>query len=434
VLGTGGVTLFYGSPKDGYRFFGSVIERQGKPNTVDNPRDMFDMLNQRERPIYEVMRAHDPNAPRYAARAQAAREWHAEYFNPQNPYFQKMFSGRRAVGTGATEHGVPQSRSQTSGQFGLLFSRYFKVKVRDVGGTAIMLLQAPIIGFLLALVFGGQKDAIPYWCLGALQELAKKSGSAATSDDVLKNLSATPDHAGAIFFLVVAAVWFGTSNAAREIVSESAIYKRERMVNLKVFNYVGSKFLLLSFFCVIQCTVLLAIVFFALRFNGGPQAFLISLATLIATAMNSVAVGLLLSTLVSSSEAAMALTPIALIPQVVLGGLMVPMTTNPLLEWPMYLMPARWGFQGVVAQERVAIGSHPAWLIELRKPELTSPENFVFQGKFRCAEAQLASTDYHGAWGFTTYHNYWLPPAVLLGMSVVAFITILVILKRRDSI
>ena len=28
----------------------------------------------------------------------------------------------------------------------------------------------------------------------------------------------------------------------------------------------------------------------------------------------------------------MALTPIALIPQVVLGGLMVPMTTNPLLE------------------------------------------------------------------------------------------------------
>jgi hypothetical protein len=283
-------------------------------------------------------------------------------------------------------------------------------------------------------VFGGQKDAIPYWCLGALQELAKKSGSAATSDDVLKNLSATPDHAGAIFFLVVAAVWFGTSNAAREIVSESAIYKRERMVNLKVFNYVGSKFLLLSFFCVIQCTVLLAIVFFALRFNGGPQAFLISLATLIATAMNSVAVGLLLSTLVSSSEAAMALTPIALIPQVVLGGLMVPMTTNPLLEWPMYLMPARWGFQGVVAQERVAIGSHPAWLIDLKKPELTSPENFVFQGKFRCAEAQLASTDYHGAWGFPTYHNYWLPPAVLLGMSVVAFITILVILKRRDSI
>jgi ABC-type multidrug transport system ATPase subunit/pSer/pThr/pTyr-binding forkhead associated (FHA) protein len=434
VLGVGGVTLFYGSPKDGYRFFGSVLERQGRPNAVDNPRDMFDMLNQRERPIYDVMRQHDPNAPRYAARAQAAREWHAEYFNPNNPFFQKMFSGRRAVGTGGTDHGVPQTRPKSRGQFGLLFSRYFKVKVRDVGGTMIMLLQAPIIGFLLALVFGGQKDAIPYWCLGALQELSRRAGIGGGSEEVLKNLPPTPDHAGAIFFLVVAAVWFGTSNAAREIVSERAIYRRERMVNLKLFNYVGSKFLLLTFFCVIQCTVLLAIVFFALRFNGGPQAFLVSLVTLIVTAMNSVAVGLVLSTLVDSSEAAMALTPIALIPQVVLGGLMVPMTTNPLLEWPMYLMPARWGFQGVVGQERLAIADQPAWLIDIKKPDVTSPADFVFQGKFRCAEAQIASADFNGAWGFTTYTNIWLPPVVLLGMSLFAFITILVILKRRDSI
>jgi hypothetical protein len=130
----------------------------------------------------------------------------------------------------------------------------------------------------------------------------------------------------------------------------------------------------------------------------------------------------------------MALTPIALIPQVVLGGLMVPMTTNPLLEWPMYLMPARWGFQGVVAQERIAIANQPAWLIDLKKPDVTSPENFVIQGKFRCAEAQIASADYNGAWGFTTYADAWLPPAVLTGMSVIAFIAILVFLKRRDSI
>src|SRR6185436_14741536 len=116
------------------------------------------------------------------------------------------------------------------------------------------------------------------------------------------------------FFLVVAAVWFGTSNAAREIVSERAVYMRERMVNLRLFNYVISKFVLLSLFCVIQCTVLLFIVFFSLGFNGGMPAFGIELATLTITAMNSVAMGLFISTLVHSSEAAMALTPIALIP------------------------------------------------------------------------------------------------------------------------
>jgi hypothetical protein len=394
---------------------------------------MFDMLNQRERPIFDAMRAQNPATPRYLARAQAAREWNGEYFNPQNPIYQRMFSGKRAVGTGSTQRAV-QSQPTSAGQFGLLFSRYFKVKVRDVGGTAIMLLQAPIIGVLLAMVFGGQKDAIPYWCLGALQELSRRSGGLGNNTEtMLKNMATTPDHSGSIFFLIVAAVWFGTSNAAREIVSERAIYMRERMVNLRLPQYVFSKFLLLSLFCVIQCTVLLAIVFFALGYNGGPRAFLISLGTLVVTSMNSVGVGLLLSALVTSSEAAMALTPIALIPQVVLGGLMVPMTTNPLLQWPMYLMPARWGFQGVIGQERQAIANDAAWVLDLARPDVTSPENFIFQGKFKCAEAQIASMDFNGAWGFTDYQIAWLPPAVLAGMTLVALIAILIILRRRDA-
>jgi hypothetical protein len=428
------LTIFFGPPRDGYTFFGSFRERLGKSNDIDNPRNMFDMLNQRERPIFEAMRAQNPNTPRYLARIAAAREWNAEYFNPQNPIFQKMFAGRRAVGTGSPQQGMPKSRPHTSGQFGMLFSRYWKVKARDVGGTLIMLLQAPIIGVLLAAVFGGQRDGIPFWCLGALQELSKKSGGTGTGiEDTLKAMQTTPDHSAAIFFCVVSAVWFGTSNAAREVVSERAIYMRERMVNLKLFNYIFSKFVLLSLFCIVQCTVLLAIVFFALGFNGGLPAFGISLATLIVTAMNSVAIGLLLSTLVTSSEAAMALTPIALIPQVVLGGLMVPMTTNPMLQWPMYLMPARWGFQGMIAQERIAIANDPAWIIDLKKPDTTSLENFLVAGKFRCAEAQIASIDFNGAWGFSNYQAFWLPPAVLAGMMVSLLIFILVILKRRDA-
>jgi ABC transport system ATP-binding/permease protein len=435
ILGPGGLLTFYGSPKDGYRFFGSWLERQGKPNTVDNPRDMFDMLNLRERPIFDAMRAQNPNTPRYAARAQGAREWNAEYLNPQNPVFQKMFSGRRAVGTPTDQRGVPGGRGETSGQFWLLFGRYFKIKMRDVGGTAIMLLQAPIIGVLLALVFGGQKDAIPYWCLGALQELARKSGGVGDGlTQTLNSMQTTPDHSASIFFVVVAAVWFGTSNAAREIVSERAIYMRERMVNLSLFNYIFSKFVLLSLFCVIQCAILLAIVFFSLGYSGGIVAFSIELGTLTIMAMNSVAIGLFLSTLVASGEAAMALTPIALIPQVVLGGLMVPMTTNALLELPMYLMPARWGFEGLVAQERLAILNDPAWVIDIKKPDLTSVENFITAGRFRCAEAQIASSDFMGAWGFHNYNLSWLPPAVLGGMMLLTLMVILIILKRRDAI
>jgi ABC-type multidrug transport system ATPase subunit len=435
VMGYGGTPMFFGPTKpDAYRFFGSWNERNGK-GPIDNPRDMFDMLNMRERPIFEQLRAQDPNAQRGQARQLAAKEWNKEFYNNANPTFQKMYANKRAVGTEPTTRGVPHRGSTTGGQLGLLLSRYLKVKMRDVGGTAIMLLQAPIIGAMLALVFGGQRDSIPYWCLGALQELTKKGGQASQQDaNFLSGMKTTNDHTAAIFFLVVAAVWFGTSNAAREIVSERAIYMRERMVNLGLFNYVFSKFALLAFFCVIQCTLLLGITFFALGFNGGPLAFLIELAVMITTSVNAVAVGLMLSTVVASSEAAMALTPIALIPQVVLGGLMVPMTTNPALKWIMMIMPARWGFQGVVAQERLAIAPDPAWVIDLKNPTLNIADDFVKNGRFRCATAQIASDTFNGAWGFVDFEYTWLPFAVLGGMMLLTLIVMLAVLKRRDPV
>jgi len=230
----------------------------------------------------------DPNAQRGHARKYAALEWRKEFFNDQNATYRKMYSGRRSIGTGQSGQGLPEGRGQTHGQLRLLLSRYFKVKVRDVGGTAIMLLQAPIIGILLGVVFVGQEKSIPAWCLGALQELSGKAqGPGTTSADVLKKMEVTTDHTAAAFFLVVAAIWFGTSNAAREIVSERAIYLRERMVNLGLLNYVLSKYLLLAFFCLIQCTVLLAIVFFMLGFHGGPTAFLQQLGALVATSLSA---------------------------------------------------------------------------------------------------------------------------------------------------
>ena len=123
------------------------------------------------------------------ARQQAAREWNAEFFNPQNPIFQKMYSGRRAVGTGAQQQACPASAAADhAGSSACSSAATSRTKVRDVSGTVIMLAQAPIIGVLLALVFGGQKDAIPYWCLGALQELATSlaAGWAIDLDDLLR--------------------------------------------------------------------------------------------------------------------------------------------------------------------------------------------------------------------------------------------------------
>jgi ABC-type multidrug transport system ATPase subunit/pSer/pThr/pTyr-binding forkhead associated (FHA) protein len=445
IMGYGGIPTYFGpTGEPSYRFFRTILDNPQSPfrnmsiaqgRSVDNPRDMFDMLNIRERGVQEAMKRTDPNVTRNTARLAAAREWRAEFMQNGNPVFQQMYSGRRAVGTEPAARGVPHRASVALfNQLMLLMSRYWKIKIRDRAGAAIMFLQAPVIGLMLAFVFAGQKEAVPFWCLGALQELGKKVQSSQGSTDLLARMLATKDNTAAMFFVVVSAVWFGTSNSAREIVTERAIYLRERMVNLSIVNYVFSKYIILSLICVFQCTMLLGIVFFTLGFHGGVLAFLLELAVMVAVAMNACALGLLLSTVVASAEAAMALTPIALIPQVVLGGLMVPMTTNPMLKPLMYIMPARWGFEGSIAHERLAIEREPAWWIDLQNPTLNSPPDYVFGGHFQCAVAQMGSESLKGAWGFTAYDQFWLPFAVLYGMTIVMLVMLLILLKRRDPV
>ncbi len=445
IMGYGGIPTYFGPANESaYRFFGSLIERENSPyrqytttahKRLDNPRDMFDMLNLRERAALEEMKRVDPTVSRNTARLEAARQWRGEFFQPNNPVFQKMFSGNRAVGTEPAARGVPRRSSVALlRQLSLLLSRYWKVKIRDRAGAAIMFLQAPVIGLMLAMVFGGQKEAVPFWCLGALQDLQTRNPSAGSASNLLSQMKPTADHTGAMFFVVVSCVWFGTSNAAREIVTERAIYMRERMVNLNLFNYVMSKYVLLSFVCLIQCTMLLSIVFFTLGFEGGPVAFFMELMAMVAVSMNATALGLLLSTVVASAEAAMALTPIALIPQVVLGGLMVPMTTNPVLRPLMYVMPARWGFEGSIAWERSAIAQQPAWNIDLHQPGLTSPPDFVKAGHFDCATAQMASDTIAGAWGFIEWDQAAVPLGVLYGMTLFMMLALLILLKRRDPV
>jgi ABC-type multidrug transport system ATPase subunit/pSer/pThr/pTyr-binding forkhead associated (FHA) protein/ABC-type multidrug transport system permease subunit len=445
IMGYGGIPTYFGpTGEPAYRFFGNLIERPQSPfaalapnhKRIDNPRDMFDMLNVRERAVLEDMKRRDPNTPKNPARLEAARHWRAEFFRNENPVFQKMYSGARAVGSEAAARGVPHApKIALMSQLFLLMSRYWKVRIRDRAGAAIMFLQAPIIGGMLAFVFAGQKEAVPFWCLGALQELAKKGQANATgSADLLAQMKPTTDHTAALFFVVVSCVWFGTSNSAREIVTERAIYMRERMVNLSLFNYVFSKYIILSLISILQCSMLLGIVFLTLGFHGGPGAFFLELAIMVGVSMNATALGLLLSTVVSSAEAAMALTPIALIPQVVLGGLMVPMTTNPMLKPLMYVMPARWGFEGSIVHEREAIQNDPAWYVDLHKPGLASAPDFVENGHFKCAIAQMASDTLAGGWGFVNYSDLWLPFVVLYGMTALMLGVLLVLLKRRDPV
>jgi hypothetical protein len=62
----------------------------------------------------------------------------------------------------------------------------------------------------------------------------------------------------AYFMLALVAVWFGASVSAREIIRERAVYSRERMVNLGLLPYIGSKLWVLARIVGLQCILLFA--------------------------------------------------------------------------------------------------------------------------------------------------------------------------------
>jgi ABC-type multidrug transport system ATPase subunit len=432
IMGFGGEPVYYGpTGRESYEFFGGYARRRDPSHPViDNPRDMFKQIQQREQELLESGRFGDNKA---AARLAAAQAWRGEF--EQSPVRQRMYSGARAPGQPGTSAPPTRGRVPLARQFALLLSRYWTIKARDRAGTGVLLAQAPIIGALLAAVFHDGARVPNLWCRMAVERIESAARAAGQYVDPACMTNAgrfqgVQDYAGTLFFLTIAAIWFGTSNAAREVVSDQAIYRRERMVNLSIFNYVLSKFTLLTGLAVVQCTVLLGIVFPIVGLGGGGfVSFAQMLVTMILTAMCATSIGLLLSTLVTSSEAAMALTPIALIPQVILGGRLVPMTGKSWLEGAMSVIPARWSFESMLSTERFAVDAQ--WDIPVCVPQGTG----VVGGRFQCALEEVRNAERGlGGLGFTTYDQGWVPLAVMLTMSVLTLGAVMTLLKRRDPV
>ena len=104
--------------------------------------------------------------------------------------------------------------------------------------------------------------------------------------------------------MAVSSVWFGSTNAAREIVGELPIYKRERMYNLRLIPYIFSKITVLSLFSIIQSFVFVYILYFNygnsdydLFFNNPFSAFI-----WMSFSISSTFLGLLLSAIFDTSE------------------------------------------------------------------------------------------------------------------------------------
>ena len=131
---------------------------------------------------------------------------------------------------------------------------------------------------------------------------------------------------------VFSSLWFGCSNAVREIVDEQAIYRRERQTGLKIPSYIFSKLAVLSGVSLVQCVsvvFVLMVVGGALRLS--PAEALQAVVIMFLVSVNGTLIGLTLSAMVSTAEKALTLFPLILIPELLLCGLFLPVKRIPMI-------------------------------------------------------------------------------------------------------
>ncbi|HEX3560502.1 MAG TPA: FHA domain-containing protein [Pyrinomonadaceae bacterium] len=224
---------------------------------------------------------------------------------------QQQLAGLRNQVKPAAPAKLTRGVSGSLRQWKTLARRYLEIFSRDKMNLLILLGQAPLIALLTWLVVGEKipRD-FPY------------------------------------FMIALVAVWFGASIAAREIIRERAVYNRERMVNLGLFPYVGSKLAVLSLVVGLQCLLLVGSLKLlsaaGLLKLPGEYYGLSHLLVMILTAVVGIALGLFVSAIVKTSEMATSLVPLILIPQILFSGLVdVPKGVSKVVG---VAMPATWSF------------------------------------------------------------------------------------------
>ena len=263
-----GRVVYFGPPKEAPAYFG--IERLSD--------------------VYELLEQSPPG------------EWAQKF--PSSDHYSTYIAQRRsdagAPGASQTES-TPKVPNKPDRpwfdwrQAGTLMQRYCDLILADRRNLAILLLQAPLIGATIGMVF---KSPDP---------------------------SNTPT---LMFLLVISAIWFGCLNSAREVVKELPIYLRERTVNLAVGPYLISKLIPLAALCAVQCITLLGTV---ALITDLPGTFVADMGVLFLAAMAATAMGLTISALVDSNDKAVAIVPILLIPQVIFANVIV--TLGDTAQW-----------------------------------------------------------------------------------------------------
>jgi ABC-type multidrug transport system ATPase subunit len=173
-------------------------------------------------------------------------------------------------------------------QLKTLTARYATVKLRDKAGLGVLAAQPPLLALVMYIVF-----PVPTTHL--------------------------------LFMLSLSCLWFGMSLSVRELIRERTIFRRERKVGLSMPAYLASKVLVLALLNLAQTGLFTAIVYLSMGMaDYGYSLPLLALAQGL-IGFVGVSLGLMLSAAYDSSEAAVGMLPLLLIPQITFSSIMIPL-------------------------------------------------------------------------------------------------------------
>lgn len=321
VLDQGGRPIYDGNPLDALVYFRRAVHTAGEEEYACprcgnvNPEQLFEIIEEKvvgDGGLYTK------------ERRVSAQEWHQRYLK------QRSLS-ESAPGTNATGKAERRLwRPGLMGQLGVFFLRNLKSRLANRWYMAINLLEPPLLALLAALLcrgsYGGE------YIFGNNQNLAIY-----------------------FFISVIVALFLGLSVSAEEINRDQKILQRERFLALSWPSYVAAKVFYLALVSALQMAVYTLI---ANTILGIPDLYLFTWLVLFSASMVSCVLGLNVSASLKSAVTIYILIPLLLVPQIMLGGAVVPYAElkakdagdryTPLVA---DLMPSRWALEALMVRQ-----------------------------------------------------------------------------------
>jgi len=295
-LAKGGSLAYYGPPQEALSYFG-----------VQDFDDIYDRLQGEQTP----------------------EAWAEQYRDSEQ--YQKVVVerlpqrdgtlGRTAPAPTVADPGATKKHVSAMSQFLILSQRNLNILWRDRVSMMLMFLIAPLIGLLF----------FAFWSPGIFEP---------DGGDAMRAV---------ICLFIVAVICFlvGGLVSMREIVKEADIYRRERMVMLKIVPYVLSKVWIAAIIALYSAGVF--VLFMKLAGQWPPSGQIVAVyLTLTIALLAGMMTGLFISAVSPNPNVSPLLLLLIIIPQVIFGGVMPVRYFGGVGEGIGYLTSTKWTFEALV--------------------------------------------------------------------------------------